>query len=234
MSTQNNISTCIEECKNQDKCRDVLYNYADQTCLTNNDLIGTNQRSVKNTDKWLMLSKNRPSFNKPEFKFTLLGRNKVLSKEHDQFVTLTQTFPKSDDGLNKCLSLCLEKDNKSDTCNLAQVERSSDSIKCKLYNIELFNQTVNSEDILFSNLYLITLNKNFNQDELDEMPLMSEEDAISCEMDKESILLDLINLSANNQTSDVHHRSKRGFWSSVGNFFKGNKTRLVSIVETFD
>lgn len=227
-SKRSNIAECIEECKNRVECRDILYNYADQTCLTNDHLIGTNKKNVQNNDNWIMLSKNRPSFNTAEFKFTLIGRNKQLTKEHDQYITSTQTFPTSDqDGLNKCLALCIEKDNKDDTCNLAQVERTSDSIKCKLYNIDLFNQTVNSDDILYSDLYLLTLITNYTQSDLDEMPIMTEEDAANCEIDKESILLDWLYLDSNNQTSsgdESHHRSKRGFWSSVGNFFKGNLT----------
>lgn len=212
-------------CKSRDACKDVLYNYADKTCLTNGDFIGTNQKIVVNNDKWIMFSKNRPSFDRLEFKFTLIGRNKRLEIEHDKFITLTQSFPKSVlDGRDKCFSLCLERDNNNDTCNLIQIERSSDSINCKLYNIDLDNQTINSDDILFSNLYLVTLNKNFSQVDLDQMPIMSEEDAMHCEMDKESILLDLFyfNTTTNQSSSDQHSRSKRSILSSIGNFFKGN------------
>lgn len=173
-----------------------------------------------------MLSKNRPRFNTPEFKFTLIGRNKRLSIEHNEFISLEKTFPGNvSNGLSKCLTLCLEHDNNTDTCNLAQVERSNNSIKCKLYNIDLFNRTINSDDILFSNLYLVTLNKNFDQNDLNQMPIMSEEDAYDCEIDKESILLDMLYLTSINGSTDVHRRSKRGFWDSVGSFFKGiNRT----------
>lgn len=229
---------CIEECKERDECRDILYNYADRTCLTNDDLIGTNRKDVKQNDKWIMLSKNRPSFNQPEFKFTLIGRNKQLAVEHNQFITLTQTFPKNDpNGLNKCLKLCLENDNNSDTCNLVQVERSTNFIRCKLYNIDLFNQTINSDDILFSNLYLITLNKNFNQYDLDQMPIMSDEDAKYCEIDKESILLEMLYLNSNNQSTALQTRFKRSIWSKIGNFFKGdnrieNIQKLIQFIAT--
>lgn len=229
MNTSINMIGCLEECrKQQDKCKDILYNFSDRTCLINANFIGTNPRNVQNNDKWIMLSKNRPSFNRSEFKFALIGRNKQLAQEHEQLITLTQTFPKSsdNDGLNECLSLCLEHNNVSNTCNLVQVERSIDSIECKLYQINLLNQTINSEDVLFSNLYLVTLNRNFDQNELDQMPEMDAEDALNCELDKESILLELLYLKANNQsTKYLQRRYKRGWaedaWNGVSNWFSG-------------
>lgn len=227
---------CFKEClERHERCNDILYNVADQACLINNNFIGTNQRHVQNSDKWVMLSKNRPNFNQSEFKFTLIGRNKQLAHEHDQLITLAQTFPKSDNnGPDKCLTLCLEYNNNSNACNLIQVERSPDSIKCKLYQFNALNQTINSQDVLFSNLYLVALNRNFDQNDLDEMPVMDLDDALNCELDKESILLGLLYLKSNNQsTKYLHRRYKRDWfddaWNGVTKFFNGK-----SYIELFN
>lgn len=214
----------MERCKENEQCRDVLYNYADQTCLTNDLWIGPNRLRVTDKDKWVMLSKNRPAFNQPEFKFTVIGRNKRLAVKHDQYITSKQTLSSDDQhGYKTCLMSCLKKD-RNDLCNLVQVERTPKSINCKFYSINLFNETINSDDVLFSDLYLFTSNQTFSQQELDEWPIMSEDDAYQCEINKVDSLIDSLYLTAVEQLSNqtaLSTRVKRSIFDKIGNFFKG-------------
>lgn len=130
---------------------------------------------------------------------------------------------------SNCHQSCQNACSATPNCTTIVMSQTGNRISCRLYSSN--DLVMEPED--FSRILYRGNAVNINRQFLDSLPLFQSSDVFDCfekSNHQSQASLDL-NLPTNNSSIETQLRRKRGFWSSIGNFFKSAAETVVETVK---